>query len=113
MARNYEPVQSQAQNRATGVASGQSLTEQQVTALFDRLISQKFPTLTRDAESLQLLLGERPGNKAAGAIRRQEMLLDIKTIPEASAAPTVDEHNRLVRAFNALAVKLADIARKQ
>lgn len=62
-------------------------------------------------EKVQVLLGER-GDKTKAAIRRGEMLLNLKQLPKATAAPTMDEFNALVEAYNGLIVKLADLARK-
>lgn len=114
MSRNgSEQGMAQTANRSTGVASGTPLSEQQITALFDRLIKQRVPSLARDTEALQVLVGERTGNREQAAVRRADLSLSIQVLPEVSAAPTMEEHNRLIKAFNELAVKLADIARKQ
>lgn len=63
-------------------------------------------------EKVQVLLGER-GDKTGAAVRRKDITsMNLQRVAPASAAPTMDEFNAMVEAYNTLIVKLADLARK-
>lgn len=98
---------------ATGFAGMDPSIERQVTQLVDRIMRQRDSDMSATVEKLQVLLGERGDTRMDSALRRGELLLNIKPLPTVTAAPTADEHNQLVRAFNELVVKLADLGRKQ
>ncbi|MND20849.1 hypothetical protein D3C76_48130 [compost metagenome] len=86
-------------------------SERVLTTVIERVLSQRLSEQAKQSEKVQVLLGER-GEYADSAVRRGDLQLDLKRLPQATAAPTMDQYNALVDAYNGLIVALADIARK-
>jgi len=108
-----EIARARAQNaRQTQGGVGVDLaTERAITSIVERIMSQRTSEQAKATEKVQVLLGER-GEKRDSALRRGELLLGLERLPRATAAPTMDQYNALVDAFNSLIIALADLARK-
>lgn len=94
-----------------GAAGFDMAVERAITTLIERVMRQRTSEQAALMERLEVLLGDR-GNKEESAVRRGDLLLGLQRLPRASAAPTADEYNSLVDAYNNLIVALADLARK-
>lgn len=100
------------QSRQTSGTGGlDQLTQREVTDIAERVVKQKLGEQSVSMEKMQVLLGER-GDKTGAALTRGDMALGLERLPTVSAAPTADQHNELVNAFNKLIVALADLSRK-
>lgn len=86
-------------------------TERAIATIVERIMSQRTSEQAKTVEKIMVLLGER-GEYTDSAVRRGELMLNMERLPTATAAPTMDQYNALVNAFNALLVALADIGRK-
>ncbi|QRE00584.1 hypothetical protein [Pseudomonas phage Itty13] len=105
-------ARAQESRRTQGSAGLTLAVERQITTLVERILNQRAREQALLLEKLQVLLGERGDQRRDSALRRGELLLNFKRIPRASAAPSMDEFNALVDAYNSLIVALADLARK-
>lgn len=105
-------ARAQAGRSSSGLDMGQ--LERDISVIVARLMSQRAAEQAQLLEKLQVLLGERTTtDKRTAAVRRSDLSIGLKTLPLVTAAPTADDHNELVKAFNTLVVALADLSRTQ
>src|SRR5215510_8446477 len=85
-----------------GVSEEQSLMRY-IDLQISRALTQEKIENDKFREKIQVLLAER-GDYEKSAVLRGEMMLNLKQLPTATAAPTMDQYNALVKSYNSLLV---------
>lgn len=104
-------AQSQQTRQSSGAGGLDQIAQREITVIAERVVKQKLADQAATMEKLEVLLGQR-GDKTGAALLRGDLALGLERLPTITAAPTADQYNALVNAFNALILGIADVARK-